>query len=378
MSATWTNPTDRTQGDLISASDWNNLIGEDGSLDYANNLRGRKNLVMNGDFRITQRGSSFSPLPTGSYPADRWNWQLSNFSGAVDSSISAGSPVGFGSSLKLDCTTADTSVAANNFVLLRTHWEGQDLQQLAYGNSVAKSLTISFWVFSTKTGTFNVSFYNADTSHSYIVDVTINSASTWEKKIITIAGDTANGFDNDANRSLSLYFTFSAGTDYQGTSDSWISGFKIASSNIDNFFDSTSNEIYLTGVQMEVGTVATDFEIRSIAEEQSLCSRYFQLYMEGIQAIMTGAYYSSTALLGVINFEEMRVAPSIEVVTGTNYYRFWRNGSSDDFNDFGSSGAIGKKSARLQTNSNVSGTAGQGGSVEGINANAKISLDAEL
>lgn len=276
MSATWTNPTDRTQGDLISASDWNNLIGEDGSLDYANNLRGRKNLVMNGDFRITQRGSSFSPLPTGSYPADRWNWQLSNFSGAVDSSISAGSPVGFGSSLKLDCTTADTSVAANNFVLLRTHWEGQDLQQLAYGNSVAKSLTISFWVFSTKTGTFNVSLYNNDATYSYIVDVTINSASTWEKKTITIAGDTANGFDNDNNRSLSLYFTFSAGTDYQGTSDSWISGFKIASSNIDNFFDSTSNEIYLTGVQIEVGTVATDFEVRPIAEELDLCHRYYQ------------------------------------------------------------------------------------------------------
>ena len=91
---------------------------------------GRKNLVMNGDFRIAQRGSSFSPLTTGSYPADRWNWQLNGFSGAVDSSISSGTPVGFGSSLKLDCTTADTSVAANNFVLLRQHWEGQDIQQL--------------------------------------------------------------------------------------------------------------------------------------------------------------------------------------------------------------------------------------------------------
>jgi hypothetical protein len=349
---------------------------KDGSV--KGNGLGRKNLVMNGDFRIAQRGTSFSPLTTGSYPADRWNWQLNAFSGAVDSTISTGTPTGFGNSLKLDCTTANTSVAANNFVLLRTHWEGQDIQHLAYGTSAAKSVTISFWVFSTKTGTFNVSLYNADTSHSYIVDETVDTASTWEKKTITITGDTANAFNNDANRSLSLYFAFSAGTDYQGTSDSWISGFKIASSNIDNFFDSTANEIYITGVQMEVGSVATDFEVRPIAEEQSLCNRYYQIYIEGFQGIATGAMYNSTTVLGVINFEEMRVAPSLEVVTGTNYYRFWRNNSSDDFNDFAFSGAIGKKSLRLQSNTNLSGTAGQCGTIEGYHANAKMALDAEL
>jgi len=380
MSATWTNPTDRTQGDLISASDWNNLIGEDGSLDYANNLRGRKNLVMNGDFRIAQRGSSFSPLPTGDYAADRWNWQYNTFSGAVDSSISTDTPDIFGSSLKLDCTTADASVAASNFVLLRTHWEGQDVQQLAYGTSNARSVTISFWIKSTKTGTFNVSLYNNDATYSYIVDVTINSASTWEKKTITIAGDTANGFDNDNNRSLSLYFTFSAGTDYQGTSDSWISGFKIASSNIDNFFDSTSNEIYLTGIQMEIGTVATDFEVRPIAEELALCQRYYYRLVNGnAENIGIGYYYQSTTMICVVFFPtQMRAVPTMTNSSGTNYYRIVRDGSSDYFNAFTSTNDMTTKQTALACNSGVSGTAGQAGRVATANANAYIEFDAEL
>jgi len=345
---------------------------------------GRKNLVMNGDFRIAQRGSSFSPLTTGSYPADRWNWQLNGFSGAVDSSISTDTPTGFGSSLKLDCTTANTSVPANNFALLRTHWEGQDIQHLAYGTSDAKSVTISFWVHSTKTGTFNVSLYNNDAGYSYIVDETVDTASTWEKKTITISGDTANGFDNDENRSLSLYFTFSAGTDYQGTSDSWISGFKIASSNIDNFFDSTANEIYITGVQMEVGSVATDFEVRPIGEEQNLCDRYYQVIADGSGLVIAqGWYITPTGFEASMRLRNMmRTVPSLDQVTGTNYYRIlYSNGSSgitDYINSFTmNSGASNPDLVQLTTTDD-SGVGGEPGLYQTQNANAFLGLDAEL
>jgi len=181
-----------------------------------------------------------------------------------------------------------------------------------------------------------------------------------------------------------LYFTFSAGTDYQGTSDSWISGFKIASSNIDNFFDSTANEIYITGVQMEVGSVATDFEVRPIGEEQNLCDRYYQVIADGSGLVIAqGWYITPTGFEASMRLRNMmRTVPSLDQVTGTNYYRIlYSSGSSgltDYINSFTmNSGASNPDLVQLTTTDD-SGVGGEPGLYQTQNANAFLGLDAEL
>ena len=339
---------------------------------------GRKNLIINGGMLVSQRGTSFASPSSTDYTLDRWQNTYSQDTGATTISQSSTSPDLFGSSLKVDCTTAEATVDAGNYWLLRQSFEGQDLQNLGYGTSSAKALTISFWVYSTKTGTFAVSLYNDDAAKSYVADVTVNSASTWEKKTVTIAGDTASGFNNDNGRSLILNIGLNAGSTFQTTAGSWTSGAYFGTSSTDNFLDNTSNDFYITGVQMEVGSVATDFEVRPIGEELSLCERYFQIYIEGTQEIMTGGYYTGSVILGAIHFPTMRDEPSISVTSGTNYYRFWRNNAGDDFDDFDNISSIGKKTARLQNNTGMSGTSGYAGTAVGFNANSKITLDAEL
>ena len=240
---------------------------------------GRKNFIINGGMLVSQRGTSFASPSSTDYTLDRWQNTYSQDTGATTISQSTTTPDFFGSSLKIDCTTAETSVDAGNYWVLRQSFEGQDLQNLGYGTSNAKSITISFWVYSTKTGTFAVSLYNADAAFSYVADVTVDSASTWEKKTVTIAGDTANGFDNDNARSLILNITLNAGSTFQTTAGSWTSGAYFGTSNTDNFLDNTANEFFITGVQMEVGSVATDFEVRPIAEELTLCKRYYQKFV---------------------------------------------------------------------------------------------------
>tara|TARA_A100001201_G_scaffold143260_1_gene144172 strand:+ start:955 stop:2013 length:1059 start_codon:yes stop_codon:yes gene_type:complete len=236
---------------------------------------GRKNYIINGGMLVSQRGTSFASPTSTDHTLDRWQNTYNQDTGATTISQSSTSPDLFGSSLKIDCTTAEATVDAGNYWLLRQSFEGQDLQNLGYGTSSAKALTISFWVYSTKTGTFAVSLYNDDAAKSYVADVTVNSASTWEKKTVTIAGDTASGFNNDNGRSLILNIGLNAGSTFQTTAGSWTSGAYFGTSSTDNFLDNTANDFYITGVQMEIGSVATDFEVRPIGEELSLCQRYY-------------------------------------------------------------------------------------------------------
>ena len=277
---------------------------------------GRKNLIINGGMLVSQRGTSFASPSSTDYTLDRWQNTYNQDTGATTISQSSTSPDLFGSSLKVDCTTAEATVDAGNYWLLRQSFEGQDLQNLGYGTSSAKALTISFWVYSTKTGTFAVSLYNDDAAKSYVADVTVNSASTWEKKTVTIAGDTASGFNNDNGRSLILNIGLNAGSTFQTTAGSWTSGAYFGTSSTDNFLDNTSNDFYITGVQMEVGSVATDFEVRPIGEEFSLCQRYYLKWsydeFDAIQTVGMGCYNTSTGILVIIDHPvKMRANPTL-------------------------------------------------------------------
>ena len=218
---------------------------------------------------IAQRGTSATGLGNGDngyHTCDRWEFRESGaptweFTMSQDTDVPTGQ--GFAKSLKMDCTTADASLASNDLCRISQKIEGQNIQYLKYGTSSAQSTTVSFWVKSNKTGNYNVSLYNNDQVRSIGNTYTINSADTWEKKTITFVGDTASAFDNDNNTSLWIWWALAAGTDrVGGDSSSWgaHTDNRNAAGQTVNLADSTSNEWYVTGVQLEAGSQASDFE----------------------------------------------------------------------------------------------------------------------
>jgi hypothetical protein len=249
-------------------------------------IGGRRNIVINGAMQVAQRGTT-SGLTSANdyYGPDRFRFQLNDL-GTWEVSQSTESPEeeGFNNSLKLNCTTADTSVAAGSYLILQQRIEGFNAQQLKFGTSSAESMTFSFWIKSVKTGLVSIEFQHQNTSGTYYkkgATFTINTTNTWEKKIITVTGNTAQDIKDGAVDGLYITFWFTAGSTYTGGTHNittWAStptNSRVSSSGV-NFADSTSNEIYLTGLQLEVGEVATPFEHLSVGETERLCHRYFQ------------------------------------------------------------------------------------------------------
>jgi hypothetical protein len=246
------------------------------------NSLGVRNLIINGDMRIAQRGTSSSSYSSGDtyLTLDRWRSNLSSagtWTMSQDTDVPTGQ--GFATSLKWDCTTANPSLSAGSYMFFTQYFEGQNLQHLKKGTSNAESVTLSFWVKSNKTGTYTVFLYDVDNTRLISKSYTIDTADTWEKKTITFAGDTSGILDNDNARSLDIRFMLVAGTDWSsGTlQTSWAANVTAnrAVGQV-NLADSTSNYINITGVQLEVGTEATPFEHRPYDMELQRCMRYFQ------------------------------------------------------------------------------------------------------
>ncbi len=240
---------------------------------------GRRNMIVNGDMRINQRAQTVTA--TG-YTLDRFRIAKVNFDQlviAITQDADNPSGNGFSRSLKLAVTTAETgTLASDEIMYLDTRFEGQNVQHLAYGTSSAKSLTLSFWVKSPLAGKHSVMFYNANGVRSNLQPYTVSSANTWEKKTITIAGDQTSGFAMDNSVQMILFWPLAGGSDYHGTPHT---GWGAYSQTDDFMFSDQVNlagqtgNFYLTGVQLEVGTQATDFEHRSFGEELLLCQRYY-------------------------------------------------------------------------------------------------------
>lgn len=240
---------------------------------------GRRNMVINGAMQVAQRGTSFDAAQQ--YLCDRWRFGRQTDGYDLTWAQSTTAPDGLANSLKMDVTTADASLNADVFALVQQRVEGQNLQMLKKGTSAAESVTVSFYVRSAKTGTYILELKDKDNGRQISKSYTIGSADTWEYKSITFEGDTTGAFDNDNARSLDLNWWLAAGTNFSsGTlATSWQAD---ADTNRAvgqvNIFDSTSNDWYITGVQMELGENASDFEHRSFAEELALCSRYYKQY----------------------------------------------------------------------------------------------------
>ncbi len=284
-------------------------------------IGGRRNIVINGAMQVAQRGTSFSLSGTAdTFITDRFLISNSD-TGAWTASQSTDSPTGFSNSLKMDCTTADTSPT---FLTLMTRFEGQDLQHLKKGTSSAEKTTLSFFVKSNKTGTYIAELRDIDNNRTIGKAYTISSADTWEQKIITFDGDTTGAFGNDNGNSLQIIWYLAVGSVYNsGTlATSW--GSRVNANTAVgqvNLADSTDNEWYITGIQLEVGSQATPFEHRSFGEEQRLCQRYAIVYSKngqpnmGDKAIGTGASTNSSGGYQAFIFPQvtMRAVPTLTV-----------------------------------------------------------------
>lgn len=282
-----------------------------------------RNIIINGGMDIAQRGTSQASITAaGYYTIDRWRTDVVT-AGTWTQSQSTEVPTGQGffNSLKLDCTTADASLAAGDRVFYSHRIEDQNCTYLKKGTSSAESTTVSFWVKSNKTGTYICELFDSQNSRHINKSYTISSADTWEKKTITFAGDTTGAFANDNGIGLMLQFWLAAGSTYtSGTlQTSWGS-----STNANravgqvNLADSTSNEWYITGVQLEAGSVASDFEFLPVDCNLQRCQRYF-----GSGEIETDYDNSSSATVMYRAYDfkvSMRTDPTMSIKSQWQYF----------------------------------------------------------
>lgn len=279
------------------------------------------NLIINGDMQCWQRATAATTVTNAYATVDRYKF-TENTSGAFSSERSTDHPTGTGYSLKLQVTTADTSMAAGDYAYFMHLIEAQNLQSLQYGTSSAKTLTLSFWVKSSKTGTYSMALGKMDnTVYIFVHEYTISQANTWEKKTITIsptAGSTsfitsaAGAIDNDNGTGLALYWWLCSGTDLNGaTSNAWSSNTNhYTTTNTVNWFDSTSNNLYLAQAQLEIGDVASPvFEHEDFGTTLRKCKRYYEL----LDTTVYPTKYSTVSLANFFWTEQKRVEPTLSV-----------------------------------------------------------------
>jgi hypothetical protein len=332
--------------------------------------------------QIAQRSTSTASVTTvGYYTVDRMQWIADYGTVTLSQDTDVPSGYGFANSFKADVTTAGTVVSAG-YVLLRQKIEGQNLQYLKKGTSSAQSLTLSFWIKSTKTGTYIAELYDADNTRQISKSYTVSASNTWEKKTITFAGDTTGAFGNDNAASLFVNLYLSAGSDYtSGTlNTSWA-----ASTNANRVVgqvdaqDNTSNNIYFTGIQLEAGDTASEFEFLPYDVNIQRCYRYYYKYADGNNSSLgLGVVHYANQVDFVITFPtQMRANPTVDQVTGTDYYQFYHN-TGDFFNGIDSIQDEGKNQQTYLVSSNISASANECGIVYGANASAYMAADAEL
>ena len=246
---------------------------------------GFRNILINGAMQIAQRSTSTTGITVSSFPTcDRWELNLSS-GGTWTSTQSTDAPSGFSNSLRVQCTTANASLATTNNARIWQKIEGFNVQQLAKGTADSKPVALSFWVKSFQTGTFICTIDDLVNNRKISASYTINASATWEKKILYFVGDTTGTIPSNSNASLMMTWWLAAGPSFQGSSlsTSWSSGATLSdyANGQTNVAGSTSNYFQITGVQLEQNFQPTPFEQRPYGVELALCQRYFQTISTG-------------------------------------------------------------------------------------------------
>jgi hypothetical protein len=288
----------------------------------ADSLQGFRNRIINGDMRIDQRNAGASVTPAlASYTLDRWATNLTQAS-KFSVQRNAGSvtpPTGFTNYLGVTSLSA-YSVVSSDFFAMLYNIEGLNVADLEFGTASAKTVTLSFWVRSSLTGTFGGSLTNSAINRSYPYSYTISSVNTWEQKTITITGDTTGTWLTDNGVGLRIYFGLGAGATYTGTAGAWAAATYIQPTGTTSVVETNGATFYITGVQLEVGSVATPFERRDYGRELIMCQRYYyRNSVTGVNIVVPSGYsITTTVFQGFINFPvSMRTSPTALEQSGT-------------------------------------------------------------
>jgi hypothetical protein len=288
-----------------------------------------RNIIINGDMSIAQRSTSVSGANSSGYKSiDRYRHTISIGTWTISQSTDVPTGQGFAKSMKMDCTTAEASPGSTDALAFVQKIEGQNLQYLKKGTSSAESLTVSFWVKSNKTGNAQVNLIDEDNTRMIGKQWSISSANTWEKKTLTFAGDTSGALGNDNGSSLRCEIWLDAGSDYKtgATPTSWetLNSADYFAGGTLNLGDNTANEIYITGVQLEVGTAASDFEFLPHDLNLQRCKRYFNAFFTENNMVIF-QYQGGFRALYYPYPIAMRTSPTLSVDTFVGFSAF--NGS---------------------------------------------------
>ena len=312
------------------------------------NSLGVRNLIINGDMRIDQRNAGASVTPSNSYALDRWTFATSVAS-KFTAQQSTTTTDTFKNSLLLTSSSA-YSVGSSDILALQQKIEGYNIAHLNWGTASASSVTLSFWVRSSLTGTFGGSIANSGYTRSYPFSYVISSANTWEKKTITITGDTTGSWSTDNSTGMRVIFGIGVGSTYSGTSGAWTGSELYSATGATSVVGTSGATFYITGVQLEEGDTATPFEHRPYDMELARCYRYYEKSGLNNAISWSGDTTNGSTYWDVRAYMiEKRAAPTITV--GTEYAK----------NGFGSAPSISWEATRSFRAYTVANSTGGGG-----------------
>ena len=290
----------------------------------ASNMGG-KNRIINGDMRIDQRnvGAIYNPPPNQGYSLDRWTTWLSQSTYSVQRNAgSVTPPAGFTNYLGVTVTAA-TSIGVSDYFGVGQKIEGFNIADLGWGTASAQSATISFWVRSSLTGNFGAVIRRGDGGQYYAFTYAVSASNTWEYKTVAIPGPTTGSWDSTSNAGLFLLFGLGAGTNQTASSNnSWINGGVLGASGATAVVATSGATFYITGVQLEAGSVATPFEHRQYGQELALCQRYYEVINDFQQQEANA--YASYRYLSATRFKvQKRATPTSSLIMTYG----WPNGA---------------------------------------------------
>jgi hypothetical protein len=338
-----------------------------------------KNRIINGDMGIDQRGGTITATGTDNiYGVDRWQMRTTSGSTVVSMQQSTTAPAGFTNSFLLTVTTADASLASGDIACLVQKIEGLNVADLGWGTANAKTVTLSFWVRSSVTGTYGAGVQNSAGNRSYPSSFVINSANTYEYKTITIPGDTTGTWLTTNGVGIYLWFSLSAGSNSLGTANSWAAADYRGTTGQVNWGATLSNTFYITGVQLEVGTTATSFDYLPYTTELQLCQRYYNKITCAGEGVLGWCDSTTATICMYYHPVDMRSSPTLQTSGTASDYQIRKPGGSTVCNAVPSIISTSTEMTRLSATVGSGLTAGDGVLLNAAGATMYLGFVAEL